>query len=253
MKLYTKLAEWWPLLSAPEEYEEEALNYKNILLDYGKSINTILELGSGGGNNAFHLKKHFSMTLVDISHHMLEVSKKINPECEHIQGNMVNVCLERVFDAVFIHDAIAYITTTADLQKVFKTAFAHLRAGGCLLITPDYFKETFNPSTAHGGHDCKERSLRYLEWITDPDPDDNQYNTDYVYMLRDSKGKIKVETDSAVCGLFYKNTWVELMEKAGFKVFIEPLNLSDFAPGTYYNLIGIKHETDEDKKHVLAL
>ena len=66
--LYHELAAWWPLMSAPADYEEEAAFYQRALLDASEhSPQTLLELGSGGGNNASHLKARFDMVLVDRS------------------------------------------------------------------------------------------------------------------------------------------------------------------------------------------
>ncbi|MDI6740939.1 MAG: hypothetical protein QME74_11335, partial [Candidatus Edwardsbacteria bacterium] len=48
-KLYGGLAEWWPLLSAPEDYAEEAGLFSEILLGADPGIRTVLEFGSGGG------------------------------------------------------------------------------------------------------------------------------------------------------------------------------------------------------------
>ncbi len=105
MKLYEELAEWWPLFSAPEDYAEEAAFFAEVLTK-GCAPRTVLELGSGGGNNALYLKSKFEMTLVDLSPQMLAVSRALNPECEHREGDMRTVNLGRTFDAVFIHDAI---------------------------------------------------------------------------------------------------------------------------------------------------
>src|SRR5687768_9071191 len=116
-KLYTDLAEWWPLLSAPADYAEEASFYQRQLLNACERVpRTLLELGSGGGNNASHLKARFAMTLVDPSAGMLEHSRRLNPECEHVQGDMRDVRLGREFDAVFVHDAVCYMTTEADVR-----------------------------------------------------------------------------------------------------------------------------------------
>jgi trans-aconitate methyltransferase len=49
------------------------------------------------------MKKDFEMTLVDLSPQMLEVSKRQNPDCEHVVGDMRTVRLGREFDAVFVH------------------------------------------------------------------------------------------------------------------------------------------------------
>ena len=67
-KLYHELASWWPLLSAPGDYAEEAGIYQHALVDAcAAPPKSLLELGSGGGNNASHLKARFDMTLVDRS------------------------------------------------------------------------------------------------------------------------------------------------------------------------------------------
>ncbi|MGC1190894.1 MAG: class I SAM-dependent methyltransferase, partial [Candidatus Binatus sp.] len=131
MKLYDELAEWWPLFSAPENYAEEAAFFARALADSGKPApRTVLELGSGGGNNAFYFKSKFEMTLVDLSPQMLAVSRKLNPECDHREGDMRTMNLGRTFDAVFVHDAIAYMTSAADLSAAIRTAYRHCRVGG---------------------------------------------------------------------------------------------------------------------------
>ena len=87
-------------------------------------------LGSGGGHNACHLRTRFAMTLVDLSEAMLTVSRRLNPESAHQQGDMRAVRLGRTFDAILVHDAIDYITGEDNLRQVIETAFAHCRPGG---------------------------------------------------------------------------------------------------------------------------
>lgn len=53
-RLYGRFAAWWPLVSAPQEYEGEAGVFRDILLRHRPVPRTVLELGSGGGSNAFH-------------------------------------------------------------------------------------------------------------------------------------------------------------------------------------------------------
>ena len=162
-KLYDQLSEWWPLLSPPSEYEEEAKFYRQCLLRFGDApARTLLELGSGGGNNALYLKQHFELTLVDPSPGMLSVSRTLNPECEHHSGDMRTFRLNRQFDRVFIHDAIVYMTTLDDLRQAIQTAYLHCRPGGTALFAPDHVRETFHPGVDHGGSDGKDRALRYL-------------------------------------------------------------------------------------------
>ncbi|MBN1620065.1 class I SAM-dependent methyltransferase [candidate division WOR-3 bacterium] len=239
MKLYNELADWWPILSAPEDYEEESNLYIRIIEKYKKGIKTALELGSGGGNNASFFKKHYKMTLTDMSPQMLEVSKKLNPECEHINGDMRSVRLGKKFDLIFIHDAIIYMTTEEDLLKTFTTAREHVKEDGILFIAPDYFKETFKTQTSHGGHDRKKRSMRYLEWMRDDDPDDNLTETYFAYILKNEKGEIRYESDLSINGIFPKKTWQNLLENAGFKVFFEIIEHSELQAGTYIGIVGM--------------
>ena len=217
-KMYDDLAAWWPLLSAPADYAEEAAFYRNAIHAAGIAANsTLLELGSGGGNNASHLKQHFRCTLVEPSAGMRAVSQALNPECEHIEGDMRTVRLDRTFDAVFIHDAICYMTTHEDLRRALETAFVHVRPGGVAIFAPDYVRENFEPSTDHGGHDGPSRSMRYLEWTWDPDPADTSYTVDYALLLRDENGMTRAVHDRHIEGLFPRDTWLDLLRDVGFE------------------------------------
>ena len=83
--MYSALATWWPLFSAPADYAEEAEAFAALLPPGVAERPRVLELGSGGGNLASHLKVHASLTLVDLSPEMLAVSRSLNPDIEHVQ------------------------------------------------------------------------------------------------------------------------------------------------------------------------
>jgi SAM-dependent methyltransferase len=224
--LYDELAEWWPLLSAPEEYEEEAAFYADTLIDVCDP-RTVLELGSGGGNNASHMKAHFDMTLVDLSDGMLDVSRALNPECVHLQGNMRSVRLGREFDAVFVHDAICYMATESALKSVFETAYIHCRDGGAAIFCPDYVRENFQTGTDHGGHDGDGRAMRYMDWTWDPDPSDTEYLVDMTYVMRVGDAEPRVEYERWVEGLFPEQRWLDLLAEVGFEPSIRRFDHSD--------------------------
>jgi SAM-dependent methyltransferase len=220
VKLYRELAEWWPLFSPPgDDYAEEAAFVRRLLDEAGGGpIRTLLELGSGGGNNASHLKAHYTLTLVDLSPDMLRVSRRLNPECEHAEGDMRSVRLGRVFDAVFVHDAIGYLNREADLGAALVTAGVHCRPGGVAVFAPDYVRETFRPGTESGGEDDADgRGVRYLEWVHDPDPADATYVADYVLALRDASGDVRVVHDRHIEGVFPRASWLRLLAAAGFE------------------------------------
>jgi SAM-dependent methyltransferase len=177
---------------------------------------TMLELGSGGGSLAFHLKRHFRMTLTDRSGQMLKVSQAVNPECEHILGDMRTLCLGRTFDVVLIHDAIMYMTDEASVRAAIATAAKHCRAVGAVCLLPDHVKETFEPSTDCGGEDGPDgRGFRYLEWSWDPDPEDDTFEVAYAFLMSEN-GKVSVEFDHHQCGLFTRKCWLTWISEAGF-------------------------------------
>jgi SAM-dependent methyltransferase len=233
--MYDELAAWWPLLSLPADYEEEAAFYRHAIEEASeRSPRTALELGSGGGNNASHMKAHFALVLVEPSSGMLEVSRALNPECEHVQGDMRTVRLGRQFDAVFVHDAVCYMSTLADLRQAMDTAFMHCRPGGVALFAPDFVRENFQPSSEQGGHDDGDRGLRYLAWTHASSPADSTYVVDYALMLRERDGTVRVEHDRHVEGLFSRADWLRLLTDAGFTgARAVPLVHSELEPGRH--------------------
>jgi SAM-dependent methyltransferase len=231
-KLYGELASWFHLLTAPADYAEEAAVYLDLMKRTADvPLGEVLELGSGGGNNASHMKARVSLTLVDISPAMLAVSRSMNPECEHIEGDMREVRLGRRFDGVFVHDAVDYLTTEGDLRAAAQTAFEHCREGGVVLFAPDHVRDTFAGGPEDGGHDGPDgRSLRYLSWTWDPDPLDTTYVMESAYLLREPDGTVTVEGDRHVCGLFPGETWLRALRAVGFEASVEVVELSDTPP-----------------------
>lgn len=223
LKLYSDLAAWWPLLSPSEDYADEAaFFFGQVFSKAGPPTSpSLLELGCGGGSNAFYLKKILSdVTLTDISPQMLAISRALNPECEHLEGDMRSLRLGRTYDVVFIHDAIEYMTTPQDLGQAVETASVHCKAGGIALFVPDHVRETFQPSADHGGRDGDGRALRYLEWSYDPDDNDTMYTTEFAFLLREGNRPARVEHERHLCGLFPRAGWLRLLRDTGFQAEI---------------------------------
>ena len=218
MKLYDELADWWPTFSDPVHYRREVAHFARVIREAARPApRTLLELGSGGGNSALYLKKRFAMTLVDISPRMLRVSRRVNPECDHKRGDIRSVRLGRQFDAVYVHDAICHMTTEKDLKAAMRTAFEHCRPGGVALFVPDFVRETFEEGVDHGGSDSSRGSVRFLQWIVDPDPADTTYVVDFAVLLRGRRGQARIAHDRHLLGLFPRTRWLRLLREVGFK------------------------------------
>jgi hypothetical protein len=149
---------------------------------------------------------------------MLAVSRSINPECEHIQGDMRELRLGRQFDAAFLHDAVEYMTSLDDLRRAAETGYAHTRPGGVALFVPDGTSETFKPYTDHGGHDGPDgRAMRYLEWTLEPEPGETHYEVHFACLLREGSD-VRVVDDRHRHALFTRQQWEEVLESVGFVV-----------------------------------
>jgi hypothetical protein len=215
-RLYRDLASWWPLFSPPAHYAEEAVHLLGLLAPAGGGRQTLLELGSGAGSLASHLRPHFDLTLTDLSADMLEQSRRVNPGVEHLQGDMRTLDLGRRFDRVLVHDAVMYAVTEADLLATLATASRHCRPDGRVVVVPDYVAETFTAGISTGGEDGADgRGLRYLEWMWDPDPSDTEIAVAFAFLLRDAGGVVTVEADHHRCGIFPRDTWFRLFDRAG--------------------------------------
>ena len=217
-RLYQELADWWPLISPPGEYAAEAAYLAELFTTASIDVREVLDLGSGGGHVAVHLKDRLDLTLVDRSAGMLAVSQRLNPECAHQQGDMLTIRLGRQFDAVLVHDAVDYVTDAGDLRQLIATAFAHCRPGGMAVFVPDYTAETFRAGTGGGGSTDREgRQGSFREWTYDPDPADDWIKVEYEFTLREADGTVQVVREAHRLGAFRRDTWLRLLADAGFE------------------------------------
>lgn len=216
--LYGELAEWWPLISPPAEYAADVAAINAVFAAAGIGVKSVLDLGSGGGHVARHLKDGRSMTLVDLSPQMLAVSGRLNPDCEHIQGDMLTLRLHRDFDAVLVHDAVDYVTRQEDLRRLIRTAFAHCRPGGIAVFAPDHTAEAFRPGTGGGGgNDGSGRLASFRERTSDPDRGDDWILAEYEFTLHEADGTVRVVPEAHRLGAFRRGTWLTLLTEAGFE------------------------------------
>lgn len=219
--LYSELVPWYPLVDPPEDHEDETLCFQAAFERVvSPRPETLLELGAGAGNNALHLKRRFTCTLADLSPDMQALSRKQNPDCEHVLGDMRTLRLNRTFDVVLVHDAIMYMLTEEDLFAAAQTAFVHTRPGGAAIFAPDCLRETFRDTTETLTEDRGGRSLRALMWTWDPHPEDGTYQVDFAFLLREGD-TVKAVHDRHVEGLFTRESWNRVLTRAGFRV--EPL------------------------------
>ncbi len=218
-RLYGDLTWTWPIISRPENYVGEAGQFREAIRRYARiEVRTLLDLGCGGGHNDFTLKEHFAVTGVDVSASMLALARQLNPEVTYLAGDMRTVRLGQVFDAVIIADSINYMRTEADLRAAFVTAHAHLKPGGVFCTYAEVTRERFQQNkTQCSTHTQGDVEIVFLENYYDPDPTDTTYESTFVYLIR-RRGRLGIETDRHLGGIFDLQTWSDLLREVGFQV-----------------------------------
>ena len=225
-RLYSELAWLWPLWGDPSEYAAYCENATRLIRKYAKrDARTLLNICCGGGKNIYNLKKQFNVTGLDLSPAMLNLARNLNPECRFIQADARNFLLSEKFDAILVDDGICYMTTEAELHSVFERCYDHLDAGGVMLVGPDDTKETFiqnESALTHATQNNKPDNIDviFIENDYDPDPDDTVYDALMIYIIREN-GLLRIEHDLHYLGLFYLNTWQNLLKEIGFEVHEE--------------------------------
>ncbi len=133
------LAPWFHLLTPPEEYAGEAAFTLGLLRQHLVGpLDTMLELGSGGGNMASHLKAAARLTLTDVSPEMLSAERHDQPRMRAPRRRHAHVApradVRRGPDPRrdLLHD------DRGRPPAALETAFVHLRPGGAAVFEPDH-------------------------------------------------------------------------------------------------------------------
>lgn len=218
-RLYGDLSWTWPIISPPEEYAEEAREFRRFLrVGARRPVREVLHLGCGGGHVDSNLKEHLRITGVDLSPSMLRLARRLNPEVTYRRGDLRSVRLGRTFDGVIISDAVAYMRTPRDLARAFATAYRHLRPRGAFVTYAEHARERFTQNWTEAIRGRRGRvEVVFVENRYDPNPRDTTFEATFLYLVR-RRGRLTVETDRHVLGLFATAVWRRTLGEAGFEV-----------------------------------
>jgi SAM-dependent methyltransferase len=222
-RLYQDLTRLWPFLSPPEEYVDEATVFRDLLQAWGVPEGArILHLGSGGGSLDHLLAPEFQLTGVDLSPAMVDLAREVNPGVEYIVGDMRTVRLGRSFDAVLIHDAIAYMASPEELCSAYRTAAAHVAPGGVLLTVPEQLRSTYDPTDVTTvTRTYGEQTVTCVELQLMADQADDWYETEFLFIIRNGM-QVEVHRDRHRRRLFALADFTSAIVAAGFTLLDEP-------------------------------
>jgi len=214
---YNDLAWTEPILAPPEKFREESELFCTIIKEHAKiRVKSLLHLGCGAGVYDHTLKKHFSVTGMDISDPMLEIARRSNPDVIYLHGDMRTVRLDKQFDAVAIPDSIGYMTSVEDLRKAMVTAHEHLKPDGLCLVVA-YLAEDFSENNFIYTGSKYDINITVFENNYRTGPEQSTYEATLVYLIR-RKGKLEIHSESHILGLFKLSVWLNLLKETGFSV-----------------------------------
>jgi len=100
-----------------EEYDGSELY--EVLDKHLTGNSTLLELGSGPGNDINYLKKKYSVAGSDLSDEFLIRSKKRHANVPFIKLDAVSIKIEKLFDCIFSNKVLHHLTLE-ELEKSLK-------------------------------------------------------------------------------------------------------------------------------------
>lgn len=242
-RLYDDLAPLWPALSPREHDAGDAAIILRLMRQRLRPAMrqsqgapprpTLLDLGCGGGHLLSHLTPYCDVVGVDLAPRMLALSRTLNPDAEHVRGDMRRIRLRRRFDAVILHDACNYLLTPADLLAAMRTAAAHLRTGGLLILMPDDVAETFTDhARASDAARTPTHDLAVLTHIAAAPRSARAAGRgaelSMLLLLHDrAAGTLDIVDERHRLGLFARSIWERSLCKAGFE------DVAYLAPGAH--------------------
>jgi SAM-dependent methyltransferase len=225
-KLYSELAYVWDILTPPDVYREEAKVYWDLINHYrNEKVQSLCELGSGGGYLASHFPESLNITLVDSSPEMLALSKQRNPKATHICADMVTVKLEEQLDVVIVHDSIMYLHDETQLVDFLKNARSLLKENGSILIVPDITKDEFFENIVSGDAQNDQRHVFLTEWRYMPEPDKSYFEVAFSLLIKEND-TVSPYFETHKMGCFSMSEWMAIFKRA--KLIFSPIDIFMF-------------------------
>ena len=146
-----------------------------------------------------------------VSGHANGESRRSIPECEHVDGDMRTVRLGREFDAVFVHDAVCYMTTRPISQWPSRqlSCIAGLAARSC--SRPDFVRENFRSKGPITAAPTEAARISVPRVDMGSRSVGQHVRRGLCLLLRTPDGVVRVEHDRHVEGLFARADWIRLL------------------------------------------
>ncbi len=184
-------SKYYDLLYKDKDYNAESIYIHNLLKQFNMRGKKILELGSGTGRHANILTKH-GYKIIGIEHSVKMASQaKQTENFKCVIGDMVQVTLNKKFDAVIsLFHSISYLTKNDSLQALFKNTYNHLIKNGLFI-----FDVWYSPSVIFNQPEVRVKKIadNNIEILRVAQPEIyenlNVVNVNYTIFIKDKKMK----------------------------------------------------------------
>lgn len=195
MSQYEKFAYIYDELMNDVDYDLWIKHIEELIEKSGSNVKNILELACGTGNITIPLaKKGYDIAGIDISESMLDValfkSEKMNVPLVLLEQDIIDLDFDLYdLDCVLCAcDGFNYITSTEDLEKIFKKIYELLKKNGVFIFDiSSYYKISKVLGNNFMGESRENLSYMWTNYYDD--------STQLIDMELDFFVKIEVEDD----------------------------------------------------------
>ncbi len=220
---YSKLAKYYDQMYAHIDYEGAAQKLHEIIQKYKRSSgNRLLDVGCGTGTHIMHLKEKYQAMGFDISEEMLAVAREKCPDINFVQGNMISMELDQVFDVIIcLFGSITYLTTIQELQLAIRSFSKYTSNGGVIVLEPLFTEETVRDKSM--GLNCLNLPDIKIARSNVGQRKGNIMYLNFHFLVSTQEHGTEHFIDPSPMGIFSRHIYQNLMEENGFHVeFIEP-------------------------------
>lgn len=214
--LYNQLAKYYDKVYSSKDYKSESEKIHSLIKKLKKTNGKeMLDVACGTGNHIQYLRKHYSITGIDLEKEMLRVAKKKIQGIKFLQGDMRTFDLNKQFDVIVcLFAAIAHLTNKIQLNKAIRNFSKHLKVGGILLFDAFITPDSFIPNLVHAVYRDEPDLKIYRVNVTKRNG--NIAIIDFHVLVADPKG-VKYITENHKLAMYEHKDFLDIMEKEGLK------------------------------------
>jgi ubiquinone/menaquinone biosynthesis C-methylase UbiE len=136
--MFHRLAPYYDDLVGAKDYALEARVLESLARRFVRSEGRAwLDVACGTGRHLSFLRRHYSVTGLDVSREMLRVARRRLPGTRLILGDMRDFRLNETFDVVScLFSAIGHLANERELEAALANFARHLRPGGVAIVEP---------------------------------------------------------------------------------------------------------------------